>query len=179
LAVAALGVVLLVAGVVVWRSGTSVAGGAVPLGTPSPPATTASTVVADGPVVVHVVGAVVTPGVVTLPGGSRVGDAIDAVGGSTPEADLSAVNLARPLVDGEQVWVPRPGEAPVPDASVDDGLVNINTADAATLDTLPGVGPVLAGRIIAARPFTSVDDLERVSGIGPAVLANLRPLVKV
>ena len=180
LGVAAAGVVALVAAAVGLHSGTSAAGSPVPLGTPSPPGAVATT---PDVVVVHVVGAVVSPGVVTLPGGSRVADALDAAGGATAEADLAAVNLARPLVDGEQLSVPRPGEVPVPVASapgvVVDGLVDLNRATQAELDELPGVGPVLAGRIVAARPFASVDDLERVSGIGPAAMGRLRGLVKV
>ncbi|MCL2092165.1 MAG: ComEA family DNA-binding protein [Micrococcales bacterium] len=183
LGLAAAGVVALVALAVGLRAGTSVAGGAlggpVPLATPSPPEAVATV---PDTVVVHVVGAVTAPGVVTLPGGSRVADAIDAAGGAV-DADLAAVNLARPLVDGEQLYVPRPGEV-VPGvagapAGIDDGLVDLNRATQAELEGLPGVGPVLAGRITAARPFASVDQLDQVSGIGPATMARLRDLVKV
>jgi competence protein ComEA len=155
-------------------------------------------------VVVHVVGRVRRPGVVRLPQGSRVEQAVTAAGGARSNADLSRVNLARPLVDGEQVVVPRPGEpvapadgAPVPVAggtARSSGLgpgvdgqgarpVDINTATATELDTLPGVGPVLAQRIVDWRAqngrFTSVDELSEVSGIGDAVLARLRPLVRL
>jgi len=153
-----------------------VADSPVALGTPSPPAAATAADV----VVVHVVGAVTVPGVVSLPGGSRVADAIEAAGGATGEADLTGVNLARTLVDGEQLYVPRPGEvAPGAPGVVDDGRVDLNHATQGELETLPGVGPVLAGRIVAARPFTSVDSLERVSGIGPSTMARLRDLVKV
>jgi len=177
---AAAGVVALVATAVGLRTGTSVAGSAVDLGTPSPPAVVESV---PNVVVVHVVGAVVRPGVFVLAGGSRVADAVEAAGGATDEADLAALNLARPLVDGEQLYVPLPGEvvpgAPGGPAVVDDGRVDLNNATQSELETLPGVGPVIAGRIIDGRPFASVDSLEKVSGIGPATMARLRDLVKV
>ncbi|MBT0994726.1 ComEA family DNA-binding protein [Cellulomonas sp. DKR-3] len=148
-------------------------------------------------VVVDVTGAVRRPGVVTLPRGARVVDAVEAAGGATSEADLSRLNLARVLVDGEQVVVttpddplPAPPGAEDPGAGdggtggtgADGGLVDLNTADEAALDTLPGIGPVLAARIVEHRttqPFAQVDDLEDVPGIGPALLAELRPLVTV
>jgi len=158
-----------------------------------------------GEVVVHVVGRVRRPGVVRLPQGSRVEQAVTAAGGARSDADLSRVNLARPLVDGEQVVVPRPGEpvapadgapravaggtarssGPGPGVDGQGGAppVDINTATATELDTLPGVGPVLAQRIVDWRAqngrFTSVDELSEVSGIGDAVLARLRPLVRL
>ena len=139
-------------------------------------------------VVLHVHGAVGEPGIVELPLGSRVVDAIAAARGPTDDADLGAVNLARIVADGEQLYVPRVGEAPPPsdggatgaDAS---GRVNINTADAAALETLAGVGPALAARIIAWReqngPFRSVDELTAVSGIGPKTLDGMRDQVTV
>ncbi|WP_418276506.1 helix-hairpin-helix domain-containing protein [Isoptericola jiangsuensis] len=146
-------------------------------------------------VVVHVVGEVAEPGLVTLPPGARVADAVEAAGGPTDEADLSAVNLARDVVDGEQVLVPAPGQAtdvPAPaaapaasgtSAGAGTGPVPLNTADAATLTQLSGVGPVLAERIITWRqengPFTSVEELTEVSGIGPVLLAELRDQVVV
>jgi competence protein ComEA len=169
----------------------------------APPSSGAAPTVGDGAaptgVVVHVVGQVVAPGLVTLPAGARVADAVDAAGGPTDEADLSALNLARTVVDGEQLRVPAPGEEvlPPPAAGGTDGtsgasggaaatgsaVVDLNSADEATLDTLPGIGPALAGRILAWReengPFTSVDELDEVSGIGPAVLERLRDLVRV
>jgi len=144
-------------------------------------------------VVVHVVGEVHAPGLVALPGGARVADALTAAGGATSAADLAAVNLARHLVDGEQVLVPLPGQV-VP-ATVDaaqggvsgpgpaGALVDVNTADSAALDALPGIGPVLAERIVTWRQengrFTSVDELGEVSGIGPTLLGRLRALVRV
>lgn len=140
--------------------------------------------VPEARLVVHVVGQVLDPGVVTLPEGSRVADAVEAAGGAGPEADLSAVNLARVVVDGEQVVVPRPGEAlAVADGEGSGGLVGLNSADVATFDTLPGIGPVLAQRIVDWRDahgaFSSVDELAEVSGIGPALLGDVRDLVTV
>ncbi len=146
-------------------------------------------------VVVHVVGQIAAPGVVVLPAGSRVADALTAAGGALPDADLSALNLAAVLGDGVQVRVPLPGEvvadvgsggvvAP-PGAATGsaDGLVDLGTADAAALEELPGIGPVLAERIVQWRsehgPFASVDDLRQVSGIGPALLDKLRDRVRV
>ncbi|MCL1899500.1 MAG: helix-hairpin-helix domain-containing protein [Promicromonosporaceae bacterium] len=146
-----------------------------------------------GVVVVDVTGQVRAPNVVSLPAGSRVVDALAAAGGATAEADLAALNLARVLVDGEQVRVPLPGEAippPPPPAlterpsSGDDSrLVNINTADASTLETLRGIGPALAARIIEWREangyFASVDELSEVSGIGPSILKSVRNQITV
>ena len=140
--------------------------------------------------VLHVHGAVVEPGIVELLAGSRVVDAIAAARGPTGDADLGGVNLARIVVDGEQLYVPRVGEAPPPGAAAagsagggDYGLVNINTADAAALETLPGIGPALASRIIAWREanggFHAVDELLAVSGIGQKTLDGLRDQVTV
>jgi len=138
-------------------------------------------------VVLHVHGAVAEPGIVELPSGSRVVDAIAAARGPTSDADLGAVNLARVVADGEQLYVPRVGEVPPPTAigsgPEPSGRVNINTADAAALETLAGVGPSLAARIIAWReqngPFRSVDELTAVSGIGPKTLDGMRDQVTV
>lgn len=159
----------------------------------------------SGDVVVHVSGAVAEPGVVTLPAGSRVDAAVQAAGGPTEDAELDSVNLARTLVDGEQIHVPLPGEEPpaVASAPAEDGdagqgttddatgsagaggsgLIDLNTADAAALEELPGVGPAIAARIIEYRdangPFTSVDELEEVPGIGPVTLEEIRPMATV
>jgi competence protein ComEA len=143
-------------------------------------------------VVVHVVGAVVAPGVQRLPAGSRVVDAVDAAGGALGDADLGRVNLAGLLTDGQQVYVLRQGEAPPPppagagsdtDGGAAGGLVDINQASADQLDELPGVGPATAAAIIAHReqhgPFASVDDLIDVRGIGEAKLEQLRDLATV
>lgn len=145
------------------------------------PMPSASVAAADASVVVDVQGAVEQPGVYVLANGARVLDAIARAGGATDDADTSGLNLAQPLVDGAQIIVPVEGEAPPVEAQSD--LVNVNTADAATLETLPRVGPTLAAAIIAFReehgPFTQIADLEQVPGIGPAVLAQLEPLVTV
>src|SRR5690606_23530504 len=114
-------------------------------------------------------GQVERPGIVRLPSGARVVDALDAAGGPTAEADLAAVNLARQVIDGEQVYVPLPDEAPPAAVSGPvSGVIDLNTADATALVDLPGVGPVLAERIVDWRTehgrFTSVDELGEVSG---------------
>ena len=165
-----------------------------------PPGPDASRVMAPSPapeasptVVVHVVGFVIRPGLVTLPAGSRVADAIEAAGGLTRPRAADTVNLARLLVDGEQVAVGRPalpGSAGSPTASGSAGgamgaplQVDLNTASAELLDGLPGIGPVIAGRIVSWRtangPFRSVDELGEVSGIGDAILGQIRDLVRV
>ncbi|WP_426325901.1 helix-hairpin-helix domain-containing protein [Microbacterium sp. E-13] len=143
-----------------------------------------------GDLYVHVAGAVRAPGLYVLPAGSRVVDAVAAAGGFTEEADRDAVNLARGLQDGEQLPVPREGEAPpaAPNASTSastssNGLVDLNTADATLLETLPRIGPALAEHIIAWRDdnggFTSIEDLLAVPGIGDKMLQSLRDLVTV
>ncbi|GIU96959.1 MAG: competence protein ComEA [Actinomycetota bacterium] len=146
---------------------------------------------AAGTVIVDVTGEVRRPGVYAFPSGARVVDAIERAGGPTGRAFLPALNLAATLVDGQQVLVPREGDQGAPGAGpaapgapgAAGPLVNVNTADAAALETLPGIGEVLAGAIIQYRtehgPFRSVDELEDVSGIGPATLEKLRPLVTV
>lgn len=135
-------------------------------------------------VVVHVAGAVHVPGLYRLKEGSRVADALARAGGATRKADLEAVNLAAPLVDGEQVLVPRstsgaPG-GPV-DSSQPAGPVSLSAATADQLDELPGVGPVTAQKIIDYRTahgaFRSVEELDAVPGIGPARLDTLKSLV--
>ena len=132
----------------------------------------------------HVSGAVAMPGLYVLRAGARVVDAVAAAGGFTPEADEAAINLARPITDGEQLHVPAAGETTAADpASPGDGRVDLNTADVAALDTLPRIGPALAQRIIDWRDangrFTSVEDLLAVPGIGDKMLAALRDLVRV
>ena len=150
-----------------------------------------STADAAATVTVDVAGKVRRPGIVVLDAGSRVVDALDAAGGPRRGTDLTALNLARVLVDGEQVLVGRvpatgPATAVSPGAGVPaapGALVNLNTADQTGLETLPGVGPVTAGSIIAWRTahggFTSVDELLEVDGIGDATLAQLAPLVTI
>jgi len=142
-------------------------------------------------VVVDVAGAVLTPGVHHLETGARVVDAIDAAGGLAPDADPARINLAAVLVDGQQIYVARVGEAP-PLAATANGpvspggpvpLVDLNTASATELEDLPGIGPATAEAIIDHRqrngPFTSVDDLLDVRGIGDAKLEQLRDRVTV
>lgn len=144
--------------------------------------------VAGTEVVVDVAGRVRHPGIVRLPAGSRVVDALDAAGGARRGVDLSPLNLARLLVDGEQVLVgvrAAPGVAPQaasdPVASPGVPLVNLNTATAEQLDTLPGVGPVTASAILQWRSdhgaFSAVEELLEVSGIGDATLAEMAPFV--
>jgi competence protein ComEA len=146
--------------------------------------------------VVHVAGAVTHPGVVELPSGARVIDAIEAAGGGLSDADLDRLNLAAKLVDGQRVLVVRVGELAVSDASPTGaggdagsgtespgGLVNINTATQADLEDLPGLGPSLAGAIIDERTrrggFRSVNELRDVRGIGEKRFADLRDKVTV
>jgi competence protein ComEA len=141
---------------------------------------------------VHVAGAVRRAGLYRLPQGSRVSDAIDAAGGASRRADVDAVNLAELLVDGVKIDVPVRGgsdaggaTAPVPTSSSTPApsVIDINSADASMLETIPGIGPVLAGAIVSHRddngPFPSVDALLDVSGIGPATLESVRPYVRV
>lgn len=134
-------------------------------------------------VVVHVSGAVERPGVVRLAAGTRVIDAIEAAGGARPGAALGDVNLAAEVVDGSQIRVPRIGDPPTGGGAAQDGIVVVNQADVAALEALPGVGPVLAARIVEHRdlhgPFQTPEDLLDVSGIGESILARLRPHIRI
>jgi len=129
---------------------------------------------------VHVLGAVASPGLYELPEGSRAVDAIAAAGGFARKADEAAVNLARFVTDGEQIIVPIVGASPA-STGPGSGLININSADATALETLPRIGPAMSARIIAWREangrFASVDDLKKVTGIGEATFAGLKDLV--
>jgi competence protein ComEA len=155
-----------------------------------------STTAASSTVVVHVAGAVASPGVVRLPAGSRVHEAITAAGGGLPDADLNRLNLALVVQDAQKIHVPVRGEAPPPEAAAGEApgtagggtgspgaKINLNTADAAELDALPKVGPVLAQRIVDWRKehgaFKSVEELDAVDGVGPKMLEALLPLVTV
>lgn len=185
------GAVLLavVAGVLWWGAPEA------PDTVPAPPAVADLAVPAtlspagSGTITVHVSGAVDAPGLVELPAGSRVADAIAAAGGTSRTADLAVVNLAAPVGDGEQVQVPdvtgggRAGGLSPGSETAGDGRVRVNSADVAELEQLPGVGPVLAQRIVAHRdqmgPFETVEDLLDVSGIGEGRLAALRDFVAI
>jgi competence protein ComEA len=139
-------------------------------------------------VVVHVAGAVARPGVLHLPEGARVVDAVEAAGGAAPDADLDRVNLAAPIADGARVLVPRAGEAATAvegdlTAGGVEGPLDLNLATEGQLDELPGIGPATAAAIVEYRerhgPFATVDSLVDVPGIGDAKLAQLRDLVRV
>lgn len=149
------------------------------------PVAEASVAPASAVIYVHVLGAVASPGLFELKEGARVVDAIAAAGGFTAEAEQGGVNLARFVIDGEQVAVPVLGAAPAEaEGGVgSDGRVNINTATAAELETLPRVGPAMAARILEWREsngrFSSVEDLLAVTGIGEKTLAGMRDLITV
>ena len=139
-------------------------------------------------VVIHVAGAVVSPGVYRLGDGARTVDAISAAGGVRGDADVARVNLAARLSDGLRVYVPMIGEVAVPlvdgsTGAAEQGPVNLNSATADQLDDLPGVGPATATAIIAYRrdhgPFVSVEQLLEVRGIGPSKLEQIRSLIVV
>jgi competence protein ComEA len=161
------------------------------LATPVPP--TPTVVPTPAPVVVYISGAVNNPDVYALEHDARVIDVVRAAGGLTTDAARDQINLAAHIQDAQHIHIPRVGETPVvpsepsvpqaqPDAAA-NGPVDINTATAAELETLPGIGPAMAQRILEYRdangPFATVDDLQNVSGIGPAMLEELRPLVRV
>lgn len=144
---------------------------------------------ASSEVVVHVAGAVSSPGVYTLPADSRVDDAVRAAG-ATADADLSQLNLAQKLADGQKITVPAAGETPAPadnaapsDSSQSGALININTATQEELETLPSIGEVRAQAIIAYREehggFRTTDELMEVSGIGEKIFADISPHITV
>lgn len=144
---------------------------------------------ASGEVVVHVAGAVSSPGVYTLPADSRVDDAVRAAG-ATADADLSQLNLAQKLADGQKITVPAAGETPAPadnaapsDSSQSGALININTATQEELESLPSIGEVRAQAIITYREehggFRTIDELKEVSGIGDKIFADISPHVTV
>jgi competence protein ComEA len=156
---------------------SSVGASGAPVATSESPAAT---------LIVDVAGEVRKPGVYEFAEGERVIDAVNEAGGPTGKADLSSLNLAAPLTDGTQVLVPSSATAPglpVGSGTSAGGLININTASATELETLSGIGEVLAAEIIGYRtengPFASVDELDEVSGIGPATLEDIRDQVTV
>jgi comEA protein len=170
--VVGLGVLVLVGGIVWFGLGTT---------EPAPPRQNVDPVARlDGSsITVHVSGAVLDAGVVVVPSDSRVMDVVIAAGGATLAADLTGINLAATVRDGERIIVPFRGEAGV-SPSTEEG-VDLNAADASALEALPGVGPVLAARIVAHReengPFSTVEDLLDVPGIGEAKLAAMRDAI--
>ena len=195
LAGAALGAVLVVLAVVAISAtpGSDLIG---PVGEPLPgwpEAAGEAPTLADGAsaaaseeIVVDVAGAVVMPGLHRLRSGDRVGDAIEAAGGFAPRVDVAeaarSLNLAEALVDGSKVLVPELGVTIASDSAPDDARIDLNTADQATLETLPGIGPVTAGKIIAARaeqPFGEVGDLRSRGIVGESVFEQIRELVRV
>jgi competence protein ComEA len=158
---------------------------------PSGQAVTLRPAPTDTPIVVHITGAVPRPGVYALPQGARVQDAISAAGGFLADADKSGINLARALEDGEQLDIPlvegaslvlpTPGVEVVDPAEIE--LININTASQAELETLPGIGPTTAQKIIEFReengPFQTIEDIVKVSGIGPGTFEKIKDLITV
>lgn len=191
LVVAALGI----AGVGVWRMLPPPTAVSVPAGLlhapdttppPGPETDVQPAAEAASTAFVHVTGAVARPGLIELPEGARVADALDHAGGPAPQADLGAINLAARIADGEQIYVPAQGEDPPPPTAggaVGGGKVNINSATETELQQLPGIGPVMAERIITYRhdhgPFTTVKELQSVPGIGPALMARLHEEITV
>jgi competence protein ComEA len=182
---------LIVGGAVVYFTSHRQSSTPIIVSTPLPTSTPLHTPT-PAPIRVYVSGAVQMSAVYELPPGSIVQDAVSAAGGPTSDADLDHINLAVELCDQQQVYVPRRGETnPPPPVSGGDPassgqeetLVNINTAPAVELETLPRIGPTLAGRIVEYReangPFETVEQIQNVPGIGPATFEGLRDLIAV
>jgi len=159
---------------------------------PSGEAVTLRPVPTEKPIVVHITGAVPRPGVYALPEGARVQDVISAAGGFLAEADKQFINLARVLDDGEFLEIPyAEGFSPVIPTPIpniiqpgsDSDLININTASTFELETLPGIGPTIAQKIVDYReqngPFVSNEDIVNVSGIGPGIYERIKDLITV
>ena len=134
---------------------------------------------------VHVDGAVLKPGVYELSESARVSDAVSASGGLSDSADMTKVNLAAKVSDGQKIYVPKIGESDVKGVGVGDagsgstGLININTASESQLDTLPGIGPVTAQKIIASRPYSTPEELLTKKAVGQSVYEKIKDLVTV
>lgn len=130
-------------------------------------------------IVVHIAGAVLKPGVYTLPVGTRIVDCIEAAGGALAEADLNSINLAATLRDGTQIFIHKKGEI----KTSSQNIININRANQSELESLPGIGAVRAAEIISYRnqkgPFQTVCELLNISGIGSKTLANLEELIGI
>jgi competence protein ComEA len=194
---AVVGIVVIVA-LLLWKRSAPAAVVAPPAEAPAAegPAAVAPAPVesSSAPIFVHVAGAVRRPGLYELAPGARVADAIDAANGPLRRADVDALNLAEVLTDGVQVYVARRGETPPAESSATasvgggaspaaPGVVDVNTADQAALEAIPGIGPVKAAAILQHRDeigsFDSVEQLLDVTGIGPATLEAIRPYVAV
>ncbi|MGH2536920.1 MAG: helix-hairpin-helix domain-containing protein [Candidatus Promineifilaceae bacterium] len=169
--------------------------------TPAPPPPAPTATPTQAPIRVYLSGAVARPDVYALPAGSILNDAVELAGGLSDAADPAQVNLALGLADGQHVHIPAagtteplptltlPANSPAPASTAGpappagQALVNINVAGAAELESLPGIGPALADRIIADReangPFGAIEDIQRVAGIGPAVFADIQALIAV
>lgn len=171
---AAICMAVLVIGIVIWADRMT-------------PVTIAVAPMPEVPIRVVMSGAVATPGIVEAPPGARLQEVVDAAGGFLPDADVTSLNLAGRVGDGEQVHIPSmgssSGESPSPSPSNVEQLININTASAEELQELPGIGEVISDRIVAYRdlhgPFSTVDELGQVDGISERMVEELRPLVTV
>ena len=179
---------IIVGGIVYFSMRGQEPGDPIVVSTPLPTSTPAPSP-SPAPIRVYVSGAVQSPAVCKLPPGSIIRDAIDAAGGPAPDADLACINLALELEDQQHVHVPLEGETNPPPvvsggaSSSEEKLVNINTATARELETLPGVGEVTAQRIIAHReangPFATIEGIQEVSGIGPKTFEKMRDEITV
>ena len=191
-ALAVLGVLVLIGAGLAYVRARPAAAVPPPAGGVSSTASPSGSAAPSNTIVVDVVGAVRKPGVYDFAQGARVIDAVRAAGGLLPGAEPQAVNLARPLVDGEQIVVPKKGETPAAaapgtggggSAQQPGGKVNINSATAGDFENLPGIGPVLAQKIVDYRdqhgPFRSIQDLMKVSGIGQKKFDSLQAYVTV